>query len=263
MKIFQKWSIHFHRFKNRENETRFCSLVTEQKQEVVMVWSQFNIFKQTPLDLADGWTWGGDRGTQSSCTAFFTWLRPNLPPSQPNVSKCTYLGLSIGTTCLRPHTLGAACTTSRQGHRAAGFCAQVSSCRHLPAWTRLSKSDVCPELPGLLPGGSSLMETLMLVISSKSCVKTTLSSCDPDFVRSQRFTFCYTLWKAVAVKSTFSFLSFIFFHYPLIFGLPLAQTCFSSYGKIYFLLEYYLILSLPIILWSILTHDLMAWKIAF
>lgn len=136
---------------------------------------------------------------------------PTSPPPQPNVSKCTYLGLSIGTTCLRPHTLGAACTTSRQGHRAAGFCAQVSLCRHLPAWTRLSKSDVCPELPGLLPGGSSLMETLMPVISSKSCVKTTLSSCDPDFVRSQRFTFCYTLWKAVAVKSTFSFLSFIFF----------------------------------------------------
>ena len=154
----------------------------------------------------------GERGEetgepQSSCTAFFTWLCPNPPQMWANAHIWACLLVQLVSP---QHTLGAACTTSRQGHRAAGFCAQVSLCRHLPAWTHLSKSGVCPELPGLLPGGSTLMETLMLVISSKSCVKTTLSSCDPDFVRSQRFTFCYSLWKVVAVKSTFSFLSFFF-----------------------------------------------------
>ena len=49
----------------------------------------------------------------------------------------------------------------------------------------------------------------------------------------------------VAVKSMFFFF-FFSFHFSLIFGPLLVQTCFPSYGKIYFLLEYYLTVSSPI-----------------
>ena len=159
----------------------------------------------------------------------------------PQMFTNAHTWVCIFTQLVSTHTpMGQPVPSSRQSHGATAAGPKFHLCRHLPAW------NIFPRVVSVLSFLACCLAASpwwkprrkpMPMDSSQSCVKPHGASV------------IQILWEARCLLSGISYGKSLLlnqkflFHYPPIFALSLAQTSFSSYGKIYFLLKYYLILS--------------------